>query len=240
MKDDGSGNAVSKPTGLPNHSLSRDQAITKCADIGTGYKLIKNDEWQAIARNIENVTRNWSSGTIGSGEINKGHTDGSPWKKLEATAVDGNACFGTNQTCSGTTWHHQRRTHFLSNGEVIWDLGGNISEWVKEDNWFRRGSNYISISQITATSHPTKYSIGPVMRDTKGHFGPGGNYSALNRSPYGGFGLANLNANLGAINRGGSLSGSITGIFSVSLTKNQVSSNSNIGFRCTYKPSTTN
>ena len=38
------------------------------------------------------------------------------------------------QTCDGRTWNKQRRTHFFSNGEVIWDVSGNAWEWVKDDN----------------------------------------------------------------------------------------------------------
>lgn len=39
----------------------------------------------------------------------------------------------TGQTCSGSTWHFQKRTHNLSNGEVIWDFAGNLWEWIYDD-----------------------------------------------------------------------------------------------------------
>ena len=47
---------------------------------------------------------------------------------------DNKGCHGTEQTCDGRTWNKQRRTHTLSNGEVIWDVSGNAWEWVKDDN----------------------------------------------------------------------------------------------------------
>src|SRR5690606_37302902 len=61
------------------------------------------------------------------------HSDSSPLSNLAADADDTKACSGTGQTCSNTVWHDQRRTHVLSNGEVIWDLGGNVGEWVNDD-----------------------------------------------------------------------------------------------------------
>ena len=30
--------------------------------------------------------------------------------------------------------NNERRTHTLSNGEVIWDVAGNAWEWVKDDS----------------------------------------------------------------------------------------------------------
>ena len=249
MKNDGSGNAISKHTGLPYTNLTRDQAITKCTDIGDDYDLITNDEWQALARSIESVGSNWSGGTVGSsGGLNRGHTDGSPWRSLEASAVDSAGCFGTGQTCSITTWHSQRRTHALSNGEIIWDVGGNEREIMKNSNYYKFGAD-TNISQITNTSHtisqyisvPTSGSsiFGP-SRNAKAHFGPSGDYSSLNRIPYGGLGLAFVNHKWGAIQRGGSLGGATTGVFSVSLRSNLSSGDGSTTFRCVYYPDTTN
>ena len=153
MKDDGSGNAISKAQGFPIINVTKSEATTKCTDIDSNYDLIGNDEWQAIARNIESVTSNWSGGKVGStGGLNRGHTDSGPYKKLEASLFDSQACFKTGQTCSGTTWHVQRRTHVLSNGEIIWDLGGNVREWVKETNYSKFGAND-NIAQITTSTH---------------------------------------------------------------------------------------
>ena len=58
-KNNGSGNAISQAASLPWVSISRDDSITKCQAMGdAGYDLITNDEWQSIARNIENVASN--------------------------------------------------------------------------------------------------------------------------------------------------------------------------------------
>jgi len=75
-KNDGSGNAISQAASLPYTSINRDNSITKCTDIGSGYDLITNDEWQSIARNIELVGSNWANGSVGGTEgLSTGHSD---------------------------------------------------------------------------------------------------------------------------------------------------------------------
>ena len=46
-----------------------------------------------------------------------------------AASTDSDACSGTGQSCSDISWDSQKRTHTLSNGEVIWDMAGNVWEW---------------------------------------------------------------------------------------------------------------
>ena len=45
--------------------LNHSDSIAKCKGLGVGYDLITNDEWQSIARNIENVASNWKNATVG-------------------------------------------------------------------------------------------------------------------------------------------------------------------------------
>ena len=91
--------------------------------------MINNAEWITVASNIANVGTNWSNGTVGSGALNHGHTDGNPDDALAVTD-DNDPCNGTGQTCSSSTWNNQRRTHVLSNSNDIWDFSGNLWEWV--------------------------------------------------------------------------------------------------------------
>ncbi|MDD3084475.1 MAG: hypothetical protein PHU32_01090, partial [Candidatus ainarchaeum sp.] len=91
--------------------IKQTEAITACESIG-GH-LITNNEWMTLARNIEQVPSNWSSGTIGEGYLPRGNTN------LGRT--------GSSPDPEGTG--NNKRTLSLTNGEVIWDLAGNVWEW---------------------------------------------------------------------------------------------------------------
>ena len=243
-KNDGSNNAVSQAAGTPWANINRDNSITKCTDIDSNgkYDLITNDEWQSIARNIENVESNWATGSVGNaGGLSTGHSDESPVGLLAANIDDNKACHETEQTCNSSTWNSQRRTHTLSNGEVVWDISGNVFEWVKDDNAVKYGPNGL-MSLITDMTNSTSGSLSggttTTSRIAKDQFGPSGDYTGLNSNPWGGLGLGNLNFNVGAVSRGGAngdTAGSI-GVFAVSLALSVSFTHAIFGFRCVYHP----
>ena len=74
-----------------------------------------NDQWMTIATNIANKSSNWSNGNVSDGALNRGHSN----------TLNTHALAATNGEGSGT----EKRTHTLSNGEVIWDMAGNVWEW---------------------------------------------------------------------------------------------------------------
>jgi hypothetical protein len=45
----------------PIATVSQPQAIIACRSMGAGYHLITENEWMTVARNIEQVSNNWSS-----------------------------------------------------------------------------------------------------------------------------------------------------------------------------------
>ena len=176
-----------------------------------------------------------------------------------------NPCFYTGDTCDFNTWHIKRRTHELSNGEVIWDLSGGVAEWVRE-NFKKTTNNYspdMYMSLITSSSYPNKHGD-PMMKSlyvegerfhfgktVKGLFGPAGDYAGLTTTPYGGLGHADFvgssssgNAST-TIYRGGHhqfppLSRSTPtehGIFSIGRTR--YGTQSFIGYRCVFNPEPT-
>lgn len=85
---------------------------------------MNNLEYMTLTRNIEANPNNWVSGTVGTGAMYSGHSDGGPDNAIESDGNDGDGYANTGQTAGST----QRRTFELSNGEVIWDLSGNVWE----------------------------------------------------------------------------------------------------------------
>lgn len=130
-------------------------ALKACKDIGVSYRLISNTQWQAVARNAENVASNWSGGAVGSGRLAMGHSDIAPFQAL-ANSTDTSPYFGTENNADLTVAPYcskppfdirpeckggpifgsnagQRRTNRLSNGEVVWDFGGNVWQLVSDN-----------------------------------------------------------------------------------------------------------
>lgn len=110
-----SGVATSQAVQTPWTSVSPTDAMTACQALGPGYDLIANNEWMTIARNIESVSSNFVSGYLNAGIS----------YMCDSTAEI------TDHTCVALSLSHDfKRTHTLSNGEIIWDFSGNAREWV--------------------------------------------------------------------------------------------------------------
>jgi prepilin-type N-terminal cleavage/methylation domain-containing protein len=119
------GVATSQPTLAPWVSIVQaNAAIASNAACAIGCHLITEAEWMTIAQNVLGVTSNWSTGTVGSGYVYRGHSDLVPPAAQEASANDSDGYYLTQNGTTGS----QRRTLTLSNGEVIWDLAGNVRE----------------------------------------------------------------------------------------------------------------
>lgn len=228
MKDVG-GVATSQAAGTPWVNITRGAvpgagtAWKACQDLGAGYDLISNAQWQTIVRNIEGVAANWSGGSVGSGSLNRGHSDDTPANLLAANASDTNACSGTGQTCSDSDWDLQRRTHVLSNGSLIWDLAGNASEMLS-DNYGDLGVNpaiTTGFKEINTLSATNRGLFGPANSSLTSTNGVG--------QLYGGSG--------GIIIRGGQWhSLDEAGIFFAWLADNASDAAGEVGFRCVYTP----
>ena len=245
MKSNESDEASANPYGSPYININKDEAVALCLGMGSGHDLITNDEWQSIARNIESVPSNWEGSIIGSpGGINQGHSDGLPDERLSATEDDGQACAGTGESCDSGTWNSQKRTHRLSNGEIIWDFSGNVWEWIKDENDQGYGKQSY-ISQVTESSHSLenslRYGRTRTARRAKDQFGPSGSYTDLDSPPYGGLGQGDFRRNSGAVYRGGYWRGywnsqSTAGIFAIGLDIETGFRFPTLGFRCIYTP----
>jgi len=127
---------ISQPNVLPWVSISQTTAIanapnTKNQDGSacTTCHLLTEPEYMTIAQNVLSVASNWDNGagvhTVGTGFIYSGHNDGTPNNALAPSADDTNGYYGTGNVSPS----NQRRTLTLTNGQVIWDMAGNIYEF---------------------------------------------------------------------------------------------------------------
>lgn len=117
----------------PTPAQSLPDAELFCSRNGSSYGLISNEEYQRVARDIESVGWNWSGGEPGVGILSGGNTyEGNTNSKMLPSDDDENPCSGIyNQTnCSLEEWSKYRRVHKLDSGDYIWDLSGNLDEWV--------------------------------------------------------------------------------------------------------------
>ena len=118
---------VSQAGSTPWVSISQTNAIAYAPNVAgcTGCHLITEPEFMTIAQNVLSVSSNWSGGAVGSGFIYSGHNDNAPANALAADSNDANGYAGTGNSSPS----NQCRTLTLTNGEVIWDLAGNVWEW---------------------------------------------------------------------------------------------------------------
>ncbi|MFN8369839.1 MAG: hypothetical protein U0T83_04335 [Bacteriovoracaceae bacterium] len=224
-KDDGYGAATSTSSGTPWVNIDRPTARAACQNLGSNYDLISNEQWQTIAQNIAGVATNWSNGIVLDDRLNVGHADANPNNTLAASSDDVNDnCYGTNQTCDSSTWDSQRRTHVLSNGNIIWDFGGNVWEWQTNDNNVVNGADDFMANFSGGDIRQTRYGATAFCAT------PGS-------SPYCGMGFGNFNYNAGTVIRGSAYNiGGQAGIFSVHLGLATTYTGTSTGFRCVYVP----
>jgi hypothetical protein len=239
--NNGSTYASSTMTGTPWVTIPRGTdesspggAMKACKDAGPGYRLISNTQWQSVARNIENVAANWSGNVVGGGVLARGHSDNSPANALDNNAADTDGYSGTGNSATqavGSGWE-QRRTQTLSNGDVVWDFGGNVYQWVS-DNHANLGVNPATSAGFILGFHQANW------------FPTTGDFAFINRLLFAPLGSYDTTKNTGAIEggsagavvRGGLWSdGSVAGAFSTFLNAPATESSIYVGFRCVYLP----
>ena len=221
---------VSKPEGSPWVEVVQQQAITECASLGDGFRLISNEEWMTITANITNVGNNWSDGTVGEGVLARGHSDNNPSSACAADSNDVNAYVQTD--CSGKPdgAFNQRRTHYLSTGSIIWDMSGNVRDIV---NYFNDSdkpepadfAQTYEYADVTGTGSMPKTALVP---EGKAFWNP--DWNSVDQFIGGYYGGPNMQG--GPLQRGGwYLSRATSGLFYANLNENQAFYM--IGFRCT-------
>jgi len=167
VKYSSTGTLVSKAWMYPIADISQDQAKAECQKIWK--HVITNNEWMTIARNIEANVDNWSRGTAGTGGIyrgitGEGNTAVSLWCQTAVSTGSGTRTYVSRAWSTDTTkwWSSKwadcdsKRQHKLSNGEVIWDLAGNVREHVNGRNTM----NTDNIGTMNANACGTSWTAG--------------------------------------------------------------------------------
>lgn len=182
-----------------------------------------------IATNAAAQGANWDGGTVGTNEMARGHSDSNPNSACEADASDANAYVETNcATRSSSGTFNQKRTHTLSNGEVIWDLAGNVFEWTSYFNneekptpntnaWYQYTQPIVGTTTMPITDLIPQVAIDNSWNSTEsiGQYYPGNDAAG------------------GAMLRGGKWQDTMfAGVFTTHMSQDPTLVNSSIGFRC--------
>lgn len=266
-------NIVSVASGFPIAYIAQDDNTANDAKSyceANGWHLITNNEWMTIARNNERLGSNWcssngtacgyspgQSGKVLASSHNDGNNEaaagGDASSAIIASTDDSQACYGTttngSNTCGGTG--SQKRTLALSNGEVVWDMAGNLYEWT-DNTVLRKDQPESSTAGVGDTgwfwSDFATGSVGSTL-DNNGQ-GPSMGYDAIRPS------VPSWNANQGvgriyhyslvgdvnttvyAFLRGAVwYDSSHAGVFTLRLSGTPGPSGySNVGFRCAVSP----
>jgi hypothetical protein len=220
---------VSQPQNKPWTEITRDKARAACERVtlpGFTVALISNGEWQAVARNIESTAANWSGGKVGEGAIPRGSSDGIPNDGLPVTSeVD--PYDGTGNSAS-SGWE-QKRIHQLSTGDVVWDLAGNVSEWVFE--------NWQSLCGCVDELDLRTQSLNTLSERNRSLYGPFGNYGRAENMGYFEVASGYYRTPFWVLRGGGNYSSIDSGLFNTYVGANDFNVTEDAGFRCAARPS---
>ena len=240
----------STPEGAPWRRISFEAAHRACAQLGDRYSLITNRQWMAIARNVEQTGANWTSGEPGNGMLARGlhkvpGVQGELYKTLAHPAPDARpsclyaAVKEREIACARRAEQRYRRTLHLSTGDVIWDMAGNVWDWVdaSEDggaiwgNICGTGHGWSSFSECHFQAHLGFAAVH--AEDPRFEVGP-----LFSMEPSSGIGMVHGSwADDRALKRGGSwVNATASGVFSVDLRAPRDEASAARGFRCTYIP----
>ncbi|MFA6495366.1 MAG: SUMF1/EgtB/PvdO family nonheme iron enzyme, partial [Candidatus Paceibacterota bacterium] len=215
---------ASTPNGYPITGIkqsgdgSNNDAVKYCQSIGA--HLITNNEWQTIAWNAQQQSSNWQGNFVGTNYIYQGNSNGSA--ALEASNDDSQGYFGINSA----TYPRNRRILSLSNGQTIWDMGGNVWQWTNDT--------------IIGTNKPVGVAGSWVQWDAVSNFGT---LSQQTAGPFNGswtssqgvgmYYMGTADANSYGFVRGGYWSnGANAGVEALGLPYSPGSTYYNVGFRC--------
>lgn len=220
---------VSQEANLPWRRISQDPARNACNSLNasgeTNYALISNPEWMALVRNIEAQNANWSGGLVGNGLLLQGNNG-----LNTVSSYDGS----DPESGSG---RDLKAMHVLSNGEEIWDISGNVWEWV---DWNVTPANkaYSSVDGGPVTAWRELTVLDRLIGTTDEMFVQSWQPANTNFNSSQGVGqyFARSSSGGAAVRGAASSNGIEAGVFSLDLFNVFTNTDINIGFRCVYRP----
>lgn len=212
--------AISSETGALWVSINHDEAKTACTNLNAinsvtnKYDLISNAEWMVLAKDIEDQPANWDNNTPGTGCLFRGNN-----------GTNDSCGYGAGSTETGTGRNVKAR-HVLSNGQQIWDVAGNVWEFI---DWTLGGPNDKgpTTCNFSWTSLPM-VNCPDLLPDQ---------YMSQFASANGMGNIYGANPTSGATIRGGDYyDNANAGVFAIWLDLTSTEVGGNIGFRCVYRP----
>jgi hypothetical protein len=173
---------------------------------------------------------------------------------LPASTNDAEGCYGYEAmgseteppTLNSNGWNAFRRTFFLDNGEVIWDFGGNVWEWLDwyvplaaDRAWPDEGmsTNFFEINAPLPGPQMPERSFKSSKRDLVPVVPP---YTNMNQNRFGRYHPTTNDYTTGVAMRGGNyMHGSVNnGIYALAMGYAPLSTTiiCRVGFRCVYYP----
>lgn len=220
---------TSTPDGYPWVKITRDDARAECQSLGARYDLISNAQWQTIARDVSEQDANWSGGQVDQGCLYQGVTG------------DPNECgysghpFEAGVPHAGESWidwgrnRDPRAKLVMSTGAEVWDMSGNVWEWVREND------------PMIGRWGPNRYMGAPgYSAELRDLAGPARDFNCSSANYWCGFGFGRIDYTGPTIMRGGMTTFDndepwSVGIFAADNDDPLTSANGALGFRCVFQ-----